>query len=747
MNEKFLKPYSAAETEGRIYKMWLDSGYFNPDNLPTDAGRGAPVKKPFTIIMPPPNANGHLHAGHALTITLQDIMIRYKRMQGFKALWVPGADHAGFETQIVYEKKLEKEGRSRFKMDPKQLYDEIMAFTLENKKYMEEEVRRLGASCDWSREKFTLDPSVVKEVQKTFKKMFDDGLVYRGSRIVNWCPKHETSLSDVETESVAKKDNLYFFKYGPFTMSTTRPETKFGTQYIVVHPDDARYAAYKDGQKIDLEWINGPVSATVVKDAAIDMEFGTGAMTITPWHSGVDFEIAERHGLEKEQIIDWRGRLLPIAGPEFAGQKIVDARAKIVEKLRAKGLLVKVEEGYEHSVPCCYKCSTPIEPQIKAQWFVKMKPLAELALRAVNDGKVTFMPDNFEKIFRYWMENTLDWNISRQIVWGIPIPAKFCPVCETYIVDLDDTIEACTNKKCTAHNAGKEGGALIKETDTFDTWFSSGQWPLLTLGYPDGADFKTYYPTDVMETGSDLIFKWIPRMVIFGLYLAKKEPFRHVYLHGMVNDAQGKKMSKSKGNVINPIDLIDKYGTDALRLGLVIGNTPGSEISLREDKIRGYKNFANKLWNIARFVFAALDSNSNPDFKCVKDFKDYSAVDKELLKEQAALLADVTSDMDNFRFHLAAEKLYHYVWHRFADEIIEESKKVLAPANKISRQHFLLHTLGISLRTLHPFMPFVTEEIWGSMPVGVVGGEKGDKKGDKKEGKKMPPLMIEKWPE
>ncbi|MBI2021239.1 valine--tRNA ligase, partial [Candidatus Giovannonibacteria bacterium] len=548
MNEKFLQPYNPRATEDRIYQLWEKSGFLNPDNLPKRH------QKPFSIVMPPPNANGHLHAGHALFITLEDVMIRFERMRGKKTLWVPGADHAGFETQIVYDRELEKQDRSRFGMEPKQLYEEIMAFTLKNKKYMEEEVQALGASCDWSREKFTLDSDIIRETQRTFKQMFDDGLVYRGSRIINWCPKHQTSLSDVETEFVEKMDPFYYIKYGPFTIATARPETKFGDKYVVMHPEDERYKEHKEGQRIEVEWINGKITATIVKDTAIDMSFGTGVMTTTPWHDTADFEIAESHNLEKEQIIDWHGKLLPIAG-EFSGMKINDARPKIVEKLKEKGLLVKIDENYKHNVRVCYKCGTSIEPQIKAQWFVKMKPLAKLAIDAVETGKIKFIPENYKKIFLYWMENTIDWNISRQIVWGIPIPAKLCEVCGTGLPDLENTITNCP--KC--------DGRVTQDTDTFDTWFSSGQWPYLVLGYPNNKDFKTFYPTDVMETGHDLIFRWVPRMVIFGLYRTKNIPFHTVYLHGLVNDAKGKKMSKSKGNVINPLELSQKYGTDALR--------------------------------------------------------------------------------------------------------------------------------------------------------------------------------------
>ncbi|MES2088085.1 MAG: valine--tRNA ligase [Patescibacteria group bacterium] len=713
--EKFLKPYNPLEVESRTYKTWEDSGFFNPDNLPK-ANSSKLSAKSFTIIMPPANANGNLHAGHALVMTIEDIMTRYKRMSGYKALWLPGLDHAGFETQVVYEKQLEKEGRSRFGMDPAELYKEILAFTVENSKNIKSQIRSMGASCDWSREKFTLDPDVIKTVHQTFKKMYDDGLIYRGERIVNWCSKHATSLSDVETENKERKDPFYYFQYGPFVIGTTRPETKFGDKYVVMHPDDARYAKYSHGQTFELEWINGPITATVIKDKAIDMEMGSGVMTITPWHTAIDFEIAERHNLPKEQVIDLRGKLLPIAG-EFAGMKIAEARPKIVEKLKSKGLLVKVDENYVHNVPVCYKCETAIEPQISPQWFVKMKPLAQKAAEAVEAKKITFVPDNYRKIFLYWMNNTIDWNISRQIVWGIKIPAKICTNCGHGMADLDNSIQKCT--KC--------AGSVREDTDTFDTWFSSGQWPLVTLGFPDGKDFKKFYPTDVMESGSDLIFKWIPRMVIFGLYLANELPFHTVYLHGLVNDAKGQKMSKSKGNVINPLGLIEKFGTDALRIGLVAGNTPGTSLSLSEDKIRGYKNFSNKIWNMARFI---LENTQGVTYET--SFEKYSPKDAELRKIRHELIVDITKDMDEFRFYLAVEKLYHYIWHEFADKIIEESKEILlndSPEEKMSRQQFLLHTLKKTLIVLHPFMPFVTEEIWKDMPLG-----------------KKNLLIVEQWP-
>lgn len=696
--EVFLKPYEPSEHEARIYKLWEDSGYFNPDNLPANAD--GERSEPFTIVMPPPNANGSLHAGHALFVTVQDIMMRFERMRGKKALWIPGADHAGFETQIVYEKKLEKEGRSRFQMTPQELYDEIMAFTLENKDIMLGQIKELGASCDWDRLLFTLDDRVIKIVYNTFKQMADDGLAYRGARIVNWCPKHQTSLSNLETKSVERKDPFYYFQYGPFVIGTARPETKFGDKYVVMHPDDARYTEYTHGQHIEIEWINGPITATVIKDEASDPEMGSGVMTITPWHSGIDFEIAKRHNLDYEQIIDWRGKLLPIAA-EFEGMNIMEARAKIVEKLDQKGLLVKIDEKYEHAVPCCFKCEREIEPQIREQWFVKTKPLADEALQAVADGRITFVTEAQERIFKHWLTNIEDWNISRQIVWGIPIPAKICVDCQHGMVDLEDTVTTC--EKC--------GGAVEPDPDTFDTWFSSGQWPLATTNFPDGEDFKTYYPTSVMETGKDIIFFWVARMIMFGLYRTGEVPFKKVYLHGMVQDKHGKKMSKSKGNVIMPRDIQERFGTDALRMGLMVNNAPGTDMNLDPDKVNAYKKFANKLWNITRFV---LDNTADADLTAA-----YTPEDMEVRETLTTLSNEMTTYMDKDRYDIAAEKAYHLVWDYFASTLLEESKPLLISedaAIRASRQRLLTEHLVTSLKLLHPFMPFVTETIWQQLP-------------------------------
>lgn len=716
MDGKFLKPYDAKNTEDRIYELWEKSGFFNPDKCIKE-GITTKDAKPFSIIMPPTNANGSLHAGHGLVMTIEDIMTRYKRMSGYRTLWLPGLDHAGFETQVVYEKKLEKEGRSRFEIEPKKLYEEIMDFTLTNSANIKSQVRKMGASCDWSRERFTLDPAIVKTVYGTFQKLYQDDLLYRGKRIVSWCPKHQTAFSDLEIANEERVEDFYYLKYGPFVIGTTRPETKFGDKYVVMHPDDKRYAAYKEGQKIDLEWINGPITATIIKDAAIDMEFGTGVMTITPWHDPVDFAIAERHGLDKEQIIDEQGKLLPVAG-EFAGQHIKKVRPLIIEKLKSKGLVEKVDNSYKHVVRTCYKCGTIIEPQIRNQWFVRMKPLAEKALEKIKAGEIKYIPDHYEKISTYWLENIMDWNISRQIVWGIPIPAKICVTCDSGFVDIDNKLSQCS--KC--------GGELKMDNDTFDTWFSSGQWPFATLGYPDKPDFKDYFPTDVMETAGEIIFFWVSRMIMLSLYVTGQIPFKTVYLHGLVLDAKGLKMSKSKGNVINPLDLTAKYGTDAFRMGLIIGNTPGTSLALSEDKISAYKKFANKLWNIARFIFTATEEKG---IAVEEKFQDFSTSDQELNAELEALVKDITLDMDNYRFYLAAEKIYHYAWHRFADIILEESKKVFDGADTAainSRIQFLNQAFATILKVLHPFMPFITEEIWAHLP----GGHKNL-------------LIVEKW--
>ena len=705
----FLSPYNHEENEGKIYALWEESGFFNPDKLPEKR------EKAYTIVMPPPNANGSLHAGHALFVTLEDMMVRYQRMRGKKALWMPGADHAGFETQVVYEKKLAKEKRSRFDMSQEELYAEILAFTKENKSHMESQLRSLGASCDWSRMLFTLDDRVKEQVYATFAQLEKDELLYRSLRSVHWCTKHQTGFSDLELEHVERKDPFYYLQYGPFVIGTVRPETKFGDKYVVVHPDDERYKAYKHGQKINVNWINGAIEATVIKDEAGDPEKGTGAMTITPWHSKIDWEIAERHNLEVEQIIDERGKLLPIAG-EFAGMKTMDARGKIVEKMGKMELIVRVDEEYTHAVSVCYKCGKEIEPQLKKQWFIKMKPLAEKATKAINNKEVAFVTERHKRVALHWLSQIQDWNISRQIVWGIPIPAKICTQCDHGMVDIENTITQCT--KC--------GGAVEQDPDTFDTWFSSGQWPFITLGYPNGEDYNTFYPTDMMETGNDILFFWVVRMIMLGLYRTGKVPFKEVYLHGLVRDSKGEKMSKSKGNVIDPTEVAKEYGTDALRMAYIVGNVPGEHINFSLDKIRGYKKFANKVWNIGRFVLTETKGCVYTDT--------FTEQDREHKKIFDTLLQEITDDMEEHRYHLAAEKIYHYIWHTLADNIIEESKKIFLDGNadsKQSRQSLLLYLYTNSLKALHPCMPFITETIWQHIPEGAYKTQKL--------------LIVEKW--
>jgi len=714
ISEIFLKPYEPSEHEARIYELWEKSGYFNPDKCLED-GITTVDAPTFSIIMPPPNANGRLHAGHGTDMTLKDIMSRYHRQKGDRTLLLPGSDHAGFETQGVYEKKLQKEGRSRFGMERDQLYQEIYDFVMENKGTMEDDLRALGVSCDWSRNTFTLEPDIVRRAQETFIKMFDDGLVYRGTRSIHWNPKFKTSLSDIETTFEERTEPFYYFQYGPFVIGTSRPETKFSDKYIVVHPDDERYAEYQHLQEFELEWINGRTKAILLKDEVADMEKGSGAMTITPWHSQVDFELAQKYNLPVEQIIDWDGKLLPVAG-EFAGMKIEAARPLIVEKLREKGLVVDIDEKYTHAVRLCERTGVVVEPQIKDQWFVKMDKLAKMTLDALDEGKFKILTSSHEKIFRHWMENAQDWNISRQIVWGIRIPAWFRRDENGEVLEVKASLE-------TPEDAGWE-----QDPDTFDTWFSSGQWPLLTLRYPEGDDFKNYYPTSVMETGADLVFKWVPRMLMFGLYQTGEVPFKDVYFHGMVLDKHGKKMSKSKGNVLSPIDLGREFGTDATRMAFVVANPPGSDMPLSEDKVRAYKKFANKIWNITRFILQSTeDFDSNATIN-------YSEADTAILDELNATVKVIGEDIENYKMYLAAEKIYHYIWHELADKVLEDSKGVLGggeAAARTARQAVLRECLRSSLIALHPFMPFVTETIWQELP---------------KDLRQSDILMVTKWP-
>ena len=698
MNEKLLKPYNSKETEERIYKIWEDSGFFNPD-VCIEKGVTKKDAKTFSIILPPPNATGVLHLGHTLEDSMQDTMIRYNRMRGKKTLWLPGTDHAAIATDAKVAKILEKEGLKKKDIGREKFLEKVDEFVANSRKTIVSQLRKMGASLDWSREAFTYDETRNIAVRTAFKQMYNDGLIYRGSRIVNWDPKGQTVISDDEIVYKEQKTKFYTFKYGPFEIGTTRPETKFGDKYVTMHPKDKRYAEYKDGQKIKLEWINGPIEATIIKDEINDMEFGTGVMTITPSHSTVDFEIAERHKLDREQIIDKYGKLLPIAG-EFTGMKIDEAREKIVEKLKEKGLLVSIDENYVNRVPTAERTGGIIEPQIMLQWFIDVnkkipirqnKSLKELMLEPVRKNKIKILPDHFEKVYFNWIENLRDWCISRQIWYGHRIPVWY----------KDKEIFVGLEKP-------KDEG-WVQDEDTLDTWFSSGLWTFSTLGWPDlnASDLKNFHPTNVINPGYEILFFWVARMILMSQYLMGEIPFETVYLHGMLRDAKGQKFSKSLDNGVDPIKVIEEYGADALRMSMIVGIGPGADSKFDIQKVKAYSKFANKIWNITRYVLGVEKEGG---------------LKKGLIDEWNLLANDITLDMDNFRFYLAAEKLYAYVWHRFADEIIEESK------GKKEYGETLYYILENSIKILHPFMPFITEEIWSLMP-----NHKGL-------------LMIESWP-
>ncbi|NBV76715.1 valine--tRNA ligase [bacterium] len=723
--EAFMKPYNPEEAEGATIKLWNESGFTNPD-VCVEKGVTKANAEGYTIVLPPPNVTGTLHMGHAAMLAVEDILVRYARMQGKRTLWIPGTDSAAIATQSKVEGEIyKKEKLTRYDLGREELLKRVSTFAEESKNTIISQVRAMGASLDWSRYAYTLDEPRYKAVMTAFVRMYELGLIYRGNRIVNWDPKLQTTVSDDEIEYVEQKDPFYYFQYGPFVIGTVRPETKFGDKYVVMHPDDARYAEFKHGQKIDLEWINGPISATVIKDEAAQMEVGSGVMTITPSHSMIDFEIAQRHNLDVEQVIDERGILLPIAG-EFAGQHIKKARAVIVEKLKAKGLVVKVDEAYVHNIATNSRGGGTIEPQIKQQWFVAVNkeftlPHSEIegiasgsktTLKAmmrhvVETRQIRIAPERFERVYHHWIDNLRDWCISRQIWFGHRIPAWF----------KGDEIRV---------QVDSPGEGWEQDPDTLDTWFSSGLWTFSTLGWPDNTDdFKRFHPTSVLETGYDILFFWVARMILMSGCLTGQVPFRDVYLHGLVRDGQGRKMSKSLGNIIDPLDMVKKYGADATRLSLIIGAQPGNDLKLSEDRVRGYKHFANKLWNITRFV---LESCAGADIKA-----EMNSEDSALITEAQLVIAAVSKNMDQFRLDLAADALYHYVWDRFASEIIEASKPILKGEDVVvrnSRARALNEILIMSVKALHPFMPFVTETIWQKLPT-----------------KESEVLMVASWPQ
>ena len=682
---KLAKVYDPNQYEPNIYALWEKSGAFNP------SGTG----EPFSVIMPPPNANGNLHVGHALTIALEDILARYYRMRGRDTVYIPGADHAGFETWVVYERELEKEGKNRFQFSREQLYSQVWDFVERQRGNMELQLRALGTSASWDNLVFTLDEKVVKTVYSTFQKLWNDGLIYRGERIVNYSTKYQTSYSDIEVDHKVEKGTLWKIAYptydriGEIVIATTRPETLFGDTAVAVNPNDERYK-HLIGTRVLLPLTEREIP--IIGDEYVDMNFGTGAVKITPAHDPNDFEVGQRHNLPRPQVIDFDGRMINVPA-QFNGLEVEEARKRVLTALQVEELL-RGEEEIEHTVGYDYKSGLPIQPLIKDQWFIKIAPLAAKAKAAIEAGEITFTPASRKRVLLQYLDNLHDWNISRQIPWGIPIPAF------QNVNDPNDWIysEAVDQELITVN--GKE---YRREEDTFDTWFSSGQWPFITTNYLQNGDLSRFYPNSVMETGVDLIDRWVARMIMLGLYVTDKVPFKHVYLHGMVLDEKGQKMSKSKGNVINPMEEIAKYGSDALRLGIIASRSPGQNQAFSLNRVVAGRNFANKLWNIARFIEDKLGDNYKKVFPAPQTLADHWVI-RELL----AASAQVAKQVEDYRFAEAGETVYHTVWDVVADWYIEASKGHGNPG-------LLAWVLDTCLKIAHPFAPFVTETIWQSM--------------------------------
>lgn len=686
------KIYNPKKWEDTLYAEWEKSNLFNPDEC---VRRGITQKNalPFCIMLPPPNATGTLHVGHSVMLAIQDTIIRYRRMKGDRTLWLPGTDHAALATHEKVERLLwEEEKKTRHDLGRDAFIKKIEAFVQNSRSVMTGQMRTMGASLDWSREAFTLDEQRNLAVRTAFKQMYDDGIVYRGDRIINWDPKMQTTVSDDEIEWKEETIPFYYFQYGPFIIGTSRPETKFGDKYVVVHPDDERYKAYVHGQKFEVEWVHGTITATLIKDPVIDMNFGSGAMTITPWHDTTDFDIAERHHLTKEQIIGYDGTMLPIAGKEFAKLDIFSARTKIVEILKKKGLLVKIDEAYVHNIAVNSRGGGIIEPQIKRQWFVGVNreferngektTLKKLMQNAVRSGNVRIIPERFEKTYFYWVDNLRDWCISRQIWYGHRIPVWYRG--EEISCDVNDP----------------QGEDWQQDPDTLDTWFSSGLWTFSTLGWPEKTDdLKTYHPTAILDTGYDILFFWVARMILMSTYLLGDVPFRTVYLHGLVRDEKGRKMSKSLGNVIDPRDVIAKFGTDAVRLSLLIGATPGNDARLGEDKIQSFRNFTNKLWNIGRYISTQSVEQKLDASNILSD------ADAWILSRFQKTASMVTEHLEQYQLSLAGETLRDFTWNEFADWYVE--------IHKIEKNDAVLrHIFAELLKLWHPFMPFVTEALY-----------------------------------
>ena len=691
------KVYDPGTVEKRIYEMWQSHGCFK--------GVIDPDKKPFSIVMPPPNVTGQLHMGHALDSTLQDILTRYKRMQGYAALWLPGTDHAGIATQIKVEEELRvKEGLTRYDLGREKFLDRVWEWKNKYGNRIVEQQKVLGASCDWDRSAFTMDETRAKSVRETFCELYEKGLIYKGSRIINWCPKCRTALSDAEVEYKDMPGSFWHIRYPiedsdeEFIIATTRPETMLGDSGVAVHPDDERYK-HLVGKNAILPLVGRKLP--IVADEYVELGFGTGAVKMTPCHDPNDYEVGLRHNLEQILCIDEDAKI--INGGKYNGMDRYEARKAIVADLEEQGYLVKVEP-YNHNVGCCYRCGTVVEPLTSPQWFVKMKPLAEAAIEVVKDGRIKFVPERFTKTYMNWMENVHDWCISRQLWWGHRIPAWYCDDCGKITVSRTDP---CECEHCHSKN-------IHQEEDVLDTWFSSALWPFSTMGWPDKTpELDYWYPTSVMVTGYDIIFFWVARMIFSGMEQMKKEPFHTVFIHGLVRDSQGRKMSKSLGNGIDPLEMAEKYGADALRFNLITGNSPGNDMRFYVEKCEAMRNFCNKIWNASRFVMMNLTVEDNHLPEALE------TEDKWILSKLNRVVKEVCDNMDSFELGVAAGKIYDFIWDDYCDWYIELIKPRLNgddEAAKESAQRVLLYVLVEILKLLHPFMPFITEEIWQALP-------------------------------
>ena len=695
MKSELAKTYAPREFEDRIYQNWCDKGYFTPD-----VNDGKP---PFSVVIPPPNVTGQLHMGHALDETLQDILVRYKRMQGFSTLWIPGTDHAGIATQIKVEEQLRKnENLTRYDLGREKFLERVWDWKHQYGSRIINQLKKLGTSCDWTRERFTMDEGCSRAVKEVFVNLYEKGLIYRGNRIINWCPHCATALSDAEVEYSEQAGHFWHIKY-PIKgsdkyveIATTRPETMFGDTAVAVNPNDERYTDLV-GKTLILPIVGREIP--VIADDYVEIGFGTGCVKITPAHDPNDFLVGQRHGLEQIKVMNDDATINHFGG-KYEGMDRYEARDALVADLEAEGYLIKVEP-HTHNVGTCYRCGTTVEPITSNQWFVKMQPLAEPALEVVRDGRVRFEPERFTKIYTNWMENVHDWCISRQLWWGHRIPAYYCSGCGEMVVSKTD-VDTCP--KC--------GGHMTQESDVLDTWFSSALWPFSTLGWPDKTpELAKYYPTSVLVTGYDIIFFWVARMIFSGLEHMGKEPFSTVFIHGLVRDAKGRKMSKSLGNGIDPLEVIDKYGADALRFALATGNAPGNDMRFSDEKIEAARNFANKLWNAARFVLMNLDI----DEVKLPEAADLALEDKWILDKLNDLAANVCQNLDHYEVGVSLANIYDFVWDMFCDWYIELCKPRLSAGDKTA-QNVIAYVLRETLKLLHPFMPFITEEIYQKLP-------------------------------